>query len=466
MTRERRLTTLFHAFDKRAEAFCRDSGSSYFEIIPTHKGNRRDAQSLKYRSAYVFYNSFAVEFKYTAHGTMSLANSILECLIIPDKSRDGISIPLPLFLNYCNKITAIPLCIPSIIDELGLDQAFDCICGVLNDSLNLIADICADEEKRLRVFDSFISEMSALLKVEINDENIEYYFDKSLYSFLTLRLTSAHFINYIKGDVKTATKQLGKVKDKLGYEKSLLEEMKNGNVTALPDLSSIREALKTYSKSGVQNTSSGKEFFAMFLSWIVLCLGFSAIYLALFFLLVYLEGRSSIYLMGPMYNFPYCILCGFITAIAASYFTRFKAYKLLFPKDFDRFQATDQIQNGTGSDKLMKGFLTVLIICSLIGCVLFAKWNINFGEYGFTDNSEFFSVSGEYYSYDEIDRIYYKEDRVNDFGDKLDFPSYVIVLKGGMEIDLYEHGEIEDYEDPLLEKLEEKGVRIDGPKTE
>ncbi len=463
MTREQRLTNLFHAFDMRAEAFCRDTGGSYFEIVPTYKGNRRDAQSLKYRSAYIFYNSFAVEFKYTAHGTMSLANSILECLIIPDKSRDGISIPLPLFLNYCNKITAIPLCIPSIIDELGLNQAFDCICGVLNDSLNLIADICANEDTRLHVLDAFISEMSALLNVEINDENIKYYFDKSLYSFLTLRLTSAHFINYIKGDVKTATKQLCKVKDKLGYEKSLLEEMKSRNITTLPDLSSIREALKTYSKGGVQNTSSGKEFFAMFLSWIVLCLGFSAIYLPLFLLLVYLEGRSSIYLMGPMYNIPYCILCGFITAIAASYFTRFKVYKLLFPKDFDRFQAADQIQNGAGSDKLMKGFLTVLIICSLVGCILFAKWNINFGEYGFTDNSKFFSVSGEYHSYEDVDRIYYKADRVNDFGDTLDFPSYVIVLKSGQEIDLYEHGEIEEYEETLLEQLKEKGVRIEGP---
>ena len=463
MTREQRLTNLFHAFDMRAEAFCRDTGGSYFEIVPTYKGNRRDAQSLKYRSAYIFYNSFAVEFKYTAHGTMSLANSILECLIIPDKSRDGISIPLPLFLDYCDKITAIPLCIPSIIDGLGLDQAFDCICSVLNDTFTLIADVCANEEKRLRVFDSFISEMSALLNVEINDENIEYYFDKSLYSFLTLRLTSAHFINYIKGDVKTATKQLCKVKDKLGYEKSLLEEMKSRNITTLPDLSSIREALKTYSKGGVQNTSSGKEFFAMFLSWIVLCLGFSAIYLPLFLLLVYLEGRSSIYLMGPMYNIPYCILCGFITAIAASYFTRFKVYKLLFPKDFDRFQAADQIQNGAGSDKLMKGFLTVLIICSLVGCILFAKWNINFGEYGFTDNSKFFSVSGEYHSYEDVDRIYYKADRVNDFGDTLDFPSYVIVLKSRQEIDLYEHGEIEEYEETLLEQLKEKGVRIEGP---
>ena len=462
MTREQRLTNLFHAFDKRAEAFCRDTGGSYFEIVPTYKGNRRDAQSLKYRSAYIFYNSFAVEFKYTAHGTMSLANSILECLIIPDKSRDGISIPLPLFLNYCDRITSIPLCIPSIIDELGLDQAFDCICGVLNDSLNLIADICANEDTRLHVLDAFISEMSALLNVEINDENIEYYFDKSLYSFLTLRLTSAHFINYIKGDLKTATKQLGKVKDKLGYEKSLLEEMKSGNITTLPDLSSIREALKSYDKGGAQN-SSVKEFFAMFLSWIVLCLGFSAIYLPLFLLLVYLEGRSSIYLMGPMYNIPYCILCGFITAIAASYFTRFKVYKFLFPKDFDRFQAADQIQNGAGSDKLMKGFLTVLIICSLIGCVLFAKWNINFGEYGFTDNSKFFSVSGEYHSYEDVDRIYYKADRVNDFGDTLDFPSYVIVLKNGQEIDLYEHGEIEEYEDTLIEQLKEKGVPIEGP---
>ena len=231
------------------------------------------------------------------------------------------------------------------------------------------------------------------------------------------------------------------------------------------DLSSVREALKTYNKSGVQNASSGKELAAMFLSWIPLWIGFSAVFVGFFFLLVYFEGISSIYLMGPIYSFPYCILFGFISAIAASYFTRFKTYKFLFPKDFERYRAADQIQNGEGADKLMKGFLTVIIICAVAGSVLLAKWNVNFKEYGFVDNSKFLSLVGEYHDYEEIARIYYKADRVNGLGEKLDFPSYVIVLKNGQEIDLYEHDEIEVYEGTLIETLKEKGVRVDGPKT-
>ena len=94
--------------------------------------------------------------------------------------------------------------------------------------------------------------------------------------------------------------------------------------------------------------------------------------------------------------------------------------------------------------------------------MLLAKWNINFLPDGFVDNSRFFSFKGEYYSYNEIERVYYKPDRVNDFGDTLDFPSYVIEIKNGKEIDLYEHGEISDYEKELIDFLNEKGVKIDG----
>ena len=146
-----------------------------------------------------------------------------------------------------------------------------------------------------------------------------------------------------------------------------------------------------------------------------------------------------------------------------SYFTRFKFYKLLFPKDYERYCAIDQVQNGEGADKLMKGFLTVIVVCAVAGSILLAKWNVNFKEYGFVDNTKFLSLVGEYHDYEEIDRIYYKADRINGFGEKLDFPSYVIVLKNGKEIDLYEHDEIEEYKDTLIKTLKEKGVRIDGP---
>ena len=165
--------------------------------------------------------------------------------------------------------------------------------------------------------------------------------------------------------------------------------------------------------------------------------------------------------MGPIYNFPYCILAAFITAIAASYFVRFPVYKWLFPKDYEKYCATDQVNNGKGADKLIKGMLVVLLVCSLVGTVLFTRFGIKFMENGFVDNTNFFSISGQYYEYADIERIYYLPSRINGLGETLENPSYVIVLKDGREIDLYESDEIENYEGALFDHLKEHGVRIE-----
>ena len=169
--------------------------------------------------------------------------------------------------------------------------------------------------------------------------------------------------------------------------------------------------------------------------------------------------------MGPEYNFPYCIMAGFITAIAVSYFTRLTFIKLVYRKDFERYRELDSITNGGGADKFMRGFLWVIVTVCLVACLFFVKWNLNFMPNGFTDNSEFWSLEGEYYPYSQIEYVYYKPDRVNAFDEVLEFPSYVIVLKDGREIDLYEHGEISDYEDALLEHLRNKGVPIKGAES-
>lgn len=115
------------------------------------------------------------------------------------------------------------------------------------------------------------------------------------------------------------------------------------------------------------------------------------------------------------------------------------------------------MQNGKGADRFMKGFTYIIFCASIIMSVLLCKWNVNFKENGFIDNTDFLSLRGEYYTYEEIEKIYYVSERTNEFGDTLEFPSYVMVVDG-KEIDFYEFGDIEDYEDELLGFLQEKGI--------
>lgn len=391
---------------------------------------------------------------------MSATNSILECLVYFDKAKSTAGIPLPLVLDYCNVDTATPLCISLISNEEGMRQAFDCIGSVLVNVLDNITAAAYDIDKKAHIYQSFANELSLFLGTTVSNDLTNM--NPACYNFFTLRLSSTPFINFIKGNRQAAIKQLSKYKDKTGYENRLLNIWKSEEHSQNPDLSAIIKNAATYKENGMQR-ASGKEFASIFLSWILMLPLISVVYIAIYFVLVCIEGSGSIYLMGPMYNFPYCICCAFITSIAASYFTRFKFYKWLYKKDYEIYCEMDYIQNGGGADKLMKGFLYTTVLASLVFSLLLSKWNINFLQDGFADNSKFLSLHGEYHSYHEVECVYYKSKRTNDFGETLDFPSYVLKLKNGKEIDFYEFDDLSKYEDELLEFLRDKDVKIESP---
>ncbi|MBQ8893072.1 MAG: hypothetical protein IJ043_01540 [Clostridia bacterium] len=457
MKREALLNTVFSQFDRSAKEFCGDTNGLFCEITSDYKGEER-AENLRYRSAKIYYHSFIAEFKYTAHGLMNVTNSILECLIYPDKIG-VIGIPLQFVVDFCQVDTATPLSIPFISNAPGMIQAFHCIGSVLKSLLEPITDICRNAEQKALLLGRFEEEWREVLEIKPGD-NDAFLLLETGYTFFTLRFTATPFINFMKGHREKAIRQLSKTKKLLGYERRVLELWKREEAPEIPELSVIIKNAELYNQSGVQKANF-KEFGAMFFSWILLTIGVSAVYTGFYFLLMYLEGRGSVYLMGPIYGFPYCILFAFITSIALSYFTRDRFYKLLYKKDWEQYAEMDSIQNGGGSDKLMKGFLAVLVAASLAGCILLVKWNANFLPSGFWDNTKFFSLQGEYHSYQEVERVYYKPDRVNGFGETIDSPSYVLVFKDGKELDFYEYDEITQYENELLDFLQEKGITIE-----
>ena len=457
MRREQKLDAIYTQFDKSARAFCERTKGIFCDITKEYKGEELP-ENLTYLFAKIYYRSFAIKFIYTAHGMMSTINSILECSVYLDKNDDSTEIPLPLLADYCNVLTSTPLCIPFITDDVAMVEAFHCIGSVLEELFVQLNETILKPEDKGKILQLFRDEMKYVFKLEDESENFEDM-NEVFREFFTLRFTSDAFVNAIKGNYKKAGKQLNKIKRLTGYEKQMLSLWSDKGQGETSDLGVVIENAEMYNEYGVQRANL-KEFVAMFFSWIILTPAISIVYLGLYFLFIYFEAWKSVYLMGPIYNFPNCIMFGFITAIGISYFTRFKFYKCLYKKDYEKYCEMDYIQNGGGADRLMKRFVLVLIVISIVGCGLLAKWNLNFLHYGFIDNSKFFSVQGEYHSYSEIERIYYKPNRINDFGDVLEFPSYVIVLKSGVEIDLYEHGEITDYEHELLDYLESIGVEI------
>ena len=460
MKRKERTEAILHEFDTCAIHFSQRTDSIDVELDSQFKrGN--DTEDLTYRRAYLYYRSFMVEFKYTSHATLYVVNSILECLIHLDKNKDGVAIPLAMLLDYCGINTPFPLCIPEILDSEAMREAFGVISQTLENNLQNISEALGNNSQRIEIERNFMRDISELLGTEIGADDPENYVGEPLYSYLTLRFCSSIFINYIKGDSKTAIKQLKKDKHKIGYEYRLLALWESGEITDFQLPLNARKGLAACNTAGVIGTDK-KETAAIFFSWLILSIGISVIYLSLFFLLYAIEKANAVYLMGPIYNMPYCLLAAFITSIPASYFTRFRFYRLLFPKDYEAFCATDQVNNGKTGDTVIKWLLHIIVICSLVGTVLFTRWGMKFLDDGFVDNTAFFSVSGDYYQYEDIERVYYLPNRVNALGDTLEYPSFVLVFKNGREIDFYEYDEIEEYEDILIPLLKNKGVRIEN----
>jgi len=463
MERKEALDIIYKQFDESVHVFCEETNGVFYEVKCKYKGEEL-SDNLKYRYAKIYYKLFVVEFKYTAHGVMGVVNSILEARVYLDKTEKSVAIPLPLLIDYCNVNTTTPLCIPFISNKEGMIQAFDCIKSVVKSIFNGIETVSEDNDKKEKILKQFTDELREVFNIKPDDtiskEEGLYQVAEDYQEFFTLRFTSAGFINNIKGDKERAIKQLTKIKKKTGYEKRVLNILKTEESVESADLSAIRKNADAYNASGVQKADL-KEFAAVFLPCILISVVISLGYIGLYFLLLHFEEKDSIYLMGPIYNFPFCILFGFITSIVVSYFTRFKFYKIMFKKDYEKFCEMDHIQNGGGADRFMKVFLEIVVLVSIAGCVLLTRWGINFYSNGFVDNTDFFSLKGAYYNYDYVERVYYKADRINGFGEKLDFPSYVLVLNNGKEIDMYEFDDISNYENELLDYLREKGVKIE-----
>ncbi len=449
--REEMYKSLFEQFGKSAHQFCEDSEGIFCEASKEYKGSEK-ADNLKGFFAKIYYNSFYVKFTYTAHSTMGLVNSVLGCSVCLDKNGNSREIPLPLVTDYLDYNISSPMFIPNITDEKGMKSAFIIIGDVLLAILPELSGAAADENKN-RILNTYTEEMKYIFDVDDLDNLMDYYF----YDFFVLRFTTDVFDFYMKGDYEKTCKKLGKIKKPTGYEKRLLDSLQSGMYekcqTALQDISKICNSATT-------PKDDMKELFVMIISWFILTPLTSAVYLLIFFLVFLMENKDSVYLMGAEYNYPFCICLGFFTAIAVSYFTRFKFYKLFNKKDYEKYLKVSSMQNGKGADRFMKGFTYIIFCVSIVMSVLLCKWNINFTENGFTDNTKFLSLRGEYYTYEQIEKVYYLPQRTNDFGDVLNFPSYVMVVDG-KEIDFYEFADIVDYEGELLTFLQEKGVKIE-----
>ena len=453
MKRAEQLERIFSQFDRSAKDFCADIGGLYCEITPFYKGEET-TENLKYRIARIYTNTCIIVFRYTANGPVGTADSILDGMVCFGKTETELPVPLPFVTDFCNEDIVSPLCIPYISNADGMKQAFSLLGETVKVLLPKITVLSCDEEQKQAMEAYFFEEY----RMATGDTTDYAVLGDWFSQWLALHFSSEAYLLALKGKPEKAIKKLAKYKKKFRYEERLLTLWQAGKTTDCSKIPAIVSNMEWIDDRGMTKSDS-KELLPILLSIPVLAIPATAAYLGLYFLLILLQKNGSVYLTGVFAQAPYCVITGFVTAVCVSFFTRLFAARLLYRKDFEKLEEQDNIENG-GDNKVMKVFTAVIVT----GCVAFtflvAAWNLNFKTDGFIDNTKFFSLKGPFYSYDEIECVRYVPTRVNGYGETLENPSYALVLKNGREIDLYDYDAIENYETPLLDFLQKKGVKI------
>lgn len=446
MSRELFISQIIDSFNVSAENFTKKSNGVHWEVYSEFKGAEK-IENIRYHYAKIYYNSYILLLKYTAHGLLSTVNSILECLVFFEKSNNAVCYPLSTVLDFLEFDSLDIVTIPNIISDNAMEQAFDVLFNTISKYQSRFVDLSFNTEMKAELINKFKNEIMTYYNLKsLSDDDFSFYLD-SYYSWITNRSVSPPFIHLLKGDHSKALRKLKKLKNKSGYENRIVDF--------------ISENKELNIKSTDASLSSAKELTVIILSFYFLAIAWSPAFLLLYLFFMQFESFNSIYLLGPISNIPFVVLPSLLMGIVSSYFTRNKAIKLLFKKNYKAYLHQDYITNSHNSDKFIKGLFKLLLVVCITITFFMVKSNIKFTDNGFYDNTDFLSLQGKFYSYEQVDKVYYKPNRINGFDQNLEFPSYVIVLTNGEEIDLYEFEEIKTTEKKLIPLLTEKNIKIE-----
>ena len=459
MTRQDTMQEIIDQMNRSAEAFAQQSGAMACETFSVFKKGDQ-AENIKQHFAELVYPAgYVLLFQYTAHGLLSYVNSILECYLMVDGYP---SYPYPLFhvAGFLKAVNPMLLTIPMITDGTTMQDAFSQLTDFIGSIRPRLEALAADPEERTALCRSFLDHVFAETKTYITavDEEAVWTLDL-FYSLMTNHLAGDPYLRYMYGNPEKAVIKLERLKYKSDYELQLIPLLHTAPAqTPIPP--SIQENIRAkYNKNG-NPKNNGKEFWVMFLSWFVWAAIWGVFFVGIFFLFYFVESRNADLVMGPMAQLPFLFLPSFLMGICSSYYSRDLAFRLLLKKSYQKQKALDHIENGPGSDRVIKVLSTLLLIAGMCFTMLTVKWNVKLLPTGIADNSSFFSLKETFYRYEEVERVYYQPNRMID-GEAVDFPSYVIALKSGKEIDLYDFTVEESDYDEFLTLIRQKGIPVE-----
>lgn len=505
--------SLIDALGKSAKAFYDGGKADFYEEKTIYKSKSETYDNVFSHDIYFYYKSFIVRFTYYPHFPMTMAHSVLCCFVSLEKS-ERLFYPMQQICGFLGVVPDETLVIPFISDDKAMRDSFESLTRSLQKLTPQLTELSYSSDKKSDFFALELDSAEKFFKTEYptedslieaigqaekewlpgfikerqlenpgeptSDDILREEFDSAVaeitnealssvkaqklslvneyYRFIQARSVLAGYADYMLGDYRSALKKFKKLKNPTAFERCLIKRLENAKApqTHLPK--SVAESMTLYDTGFKKNGL--KEALLVMPAAILFGAAWLPLFLGLYFLFYFFESRGAVYLAGSLDNAPSVMLPCFLMGIFTIYFKSDWFRKIFFRKSSRKYIELDRMEQSRGAHKFMKGFAALTLAASFAFCFFVSHQNVKFVDTGFYDNSGFFSINSEFYSYNEVDKLYYREKTPDGSGETYDYPSYGVLLKNGAELDL---SAIDTCNPKFLEAFKKASVKIVMP---
>lgn len=426
-------------FDEKFFALCESAADTLSPI-----GTERSSDK-KFLTFSVFLNLIGLELVFK-RSSLGQINNVLYCRVYPNKASEFFYL-LPEAFVELNIQDLRSVFFPMIENEERLEACFRELWSIISEHLPRIEDGAA----------------AGLLPISRTVTESDIWERRLMFPEASLVSREPFVISaytgdpayraLLAGDSEKAVKRLEKLikKDRAyEYQIRLCEYLK-----AHPDFSPMPDecnALRT--ADAAQKRSLPKALAILAVTYAVFAVFFVA--LALIFNAVFSRGTAA-YFGAPWY----CgLLLAALPAMFGAVFFRRKLIKLLFPRSGRAMIERDRAASGALTERLSRGGF---IICFALAIIIFPMMflpALRIYEDRLDASSKSSVFTRETYRFEDIGEICHISARYNDYGDRIERPSYVLVMKDGRQLDLDSGTSDKQAEEELFPLLEKYAIPV------
>ena len=407
----------------------------------------------------LFYRNVKLQLVYHSGSSVSIAPSVLYCRVFPDKN-------CPLYLHIPQLLPLLEIedyraCyFPYIESHSRMEACFAALTEFwekLYPILETLASAGKDRdllEKHLLSFEIDGLNPEEVLSAGSEQQNMFLYIQRKQDPAFVVRFTKwSPWEKYLDGKLKKAASAYKKQKDLLIYEQGLCAFLETPAAKSFVPIKP-----ECYAAKDLRAVTKGQDDgLSLFIGMLVLYPVCAALGCLLMGLNQIISAYGTLCWLGaPWYE-------GFMLGGLPAIFGGIALRRQLMPiwnrkTSRQQLEFDDIINSSSAVEKFAMGAFVVATALTLFFGVMMANGSVRlYDTYGDLDDGLF---GREKFYYEQIDAIYHIQARYNDYGDRIEYGSYVIAMEDGRLIDLYGNTDEETSRKEALPIFEKMGIAV------